>query len=170
MDNSINFDNVSEERAGCGFRHEKFPDRKPNEQERQEYFRTTQLLGQYNQMLYEIPQNLQNRTFKAYIEALIEKIADNKQTLQQWWDQVRCRYNLPSSTKYNPNANEFFRHITDDNEVSDAENINQGQWNQNQQQGNQNQGQQPTQEQIQAAQKQSQEAKRTRKQQQQPQA
>jgi hypothetical protein len=120
----INFNNVTKDKKGCGFRHEEFPELTLTEEERERYLFLIQRSDEIQKLLYNIPCNLSEFVINLYIKNIVEIRIDNGTYITRWWEQIRRKYDLPCSIKYNAFQNKFYRHITDDDKVTDLDRIN----------------------------------------------
>jgi hypothetical protein len=123
FESNINFDNVTKDKKGCGFRHEEFPNIKLADEERNEYLYLTKKADELQKLLYNIPFNLNNFIINMYIKNIIEAKVDCGINIRTWWDKMYEKYNLTCYIKYNAYENKFFRHITDDNQVTEADRV-----------------------------------------------
>jgi hypothetical protein len=121
---NINFNNVTKDKKGCGFRHEEFPNITPNNEEHERYLSLVQRSDEIQKLFYNIPRNLNELHVNLFIKNLIELKLDNNLYISSWWENIRKKYDLPYSVKYNVYLNSFYRHITDDNQVTDLDRIN----------------------------------------------
>jgi hypothetical protein len=138
----INFGYVSQEIKGCGFRHEEFPDIRIEKADRVIFLALTKQRDYLRNAVFEIPENLSGKTLEAYLRGVISLKMETSNAMDNWWENLSQRYEIPWGLKYNPQQNVFYRHIDDNNRVSTMDrNPNRPRDNQNRQrdQGN-NQG------------------------------
>jgi hypothetical protein len=148
---SIDFANVTNEVQGCGFRHEEFPNITIEDTDRVNFIAFSKQRDYLHKMLFDIPENLANKTLDAFIRGIISLKIETSLNIDNWWDNAYRKYNLPPNAKYNSHTNKIYRHITDDNQITNLDrnpnffkrnNGNNGQFdgNQNGNQNNNNQG------------------------------
>jgi hypothetical protein len=118
----VNFKNVTKEKFGCGFRHEEFTV-KATEDERENYKYLLARADALYRLFYQVPKKIPGDVLDSYIKGVIELRVNNEVQINQWWGRVSEKYKLPWGTKFNPYANKFYRHITDNNEVTSKDNI-----------------------------------------------
>jgi hypothetical protein len=123
-DETINFNNVTPDKKGCGFRHEEFPMIILDNEYRERYLYLTRRADNIQRLLYNIPRDLNEWVVNLYLRNIIEIKLDITDSITKWWDEVCGKYNLPHSIKYNAYQNIFYRHITDDNQVTNLDRIN----------------------------------------------
>jgi hypothetical protein len=123
-ESDINFANVSKDKKGCGFRHEEFPHVVLEKYEQERYVYLNKRSEYLHRILYSIPCDLPEFIISLYIKNLIELKLSNEIGLRDWWSEITQKYNLPCGIKYNLFQNAFYRHITDDNQVTEFERIN----------------------------------------------
>jgi hypothetical protein len=119
----INFKNVTKEKFGCGFRHEEFPSIQANDGEREEYKYLLERSDKLYNFYYRVPNGVPGDVRDSYIKGVIELKLDNEIQINRWWGKVSEKYKLPWGTKFNPFVNKFYRHITDDNNVSSKDSV-----------------------------------------------
>jgi hypothetical protein len=114
----INFNNVSNDVKGCGFRHEEFPNIIIDDEDRIKYMANNKQKDYLRNMLFDIPENISGRNLEAYMRGIISLKIEAQSNNDIWWENAYRKYNLPWGIKYNPQQNKFYRHITEDNRVS----------------------------------------------------
>jgi hypothetical protein len=115
---NINFNNVSNDIKGCGFRHEEFPGICINEEDRSVYIKLSRQKDYLRNNLFDIPNNLPAATADSFVRGLIFLRMDVSLKMDSWWENAGKKYNLPRGAKYNPHINKIYRHITEDNRVT----------------------------------------------------
>jgi hypothetical protein len=114
----IDFNHVSNDVKGCGFRHEEFPNIHIDDVDRINYISYTRQRNYLQNILHDIPDNLPSRTLDAFIKGIISLKMETSLNMDTWWENANRKYGLPKFAKYNPQMNMIFRHITENGQVT----------------------------------------------------
>jgi hypothetical protein len=116
----INFDRVTADKMGCGYRHEEFPHIIISEEDRFAYLTLCNKENVIDDLINSSEHTIIENT-SAYIDALVKEKIKNELNKKEWWNRAYKKYNLPPLSKYSPYKNIIYRHVTDNNELTEKD-------------------------------------------------